>query len=165
MSEAKDNVEYISFDEFVHNSGRKESIVKKRIKDIPGITKADNRFQVVSGTRYPCDLHRRKYKNSGDRRYALLKAISQYEYASHRNLRVEQKQFEGMLRELLDAGLIQPNNLCNTYGANAYDCTPLGDKTISRTDKAVASDIMNMIAETSGTFTGVVISQVMDNVA
>ena len=73
----KKEIEYISFDEFVNNTGRAESTIKKRYKDIPGITKTKDGFKVISGTRYPCDLHRHKFKNSGDRRYALLKAISQ----------------------------------------------------------------------------------------
>ena len=51
-------ITYISFDEFVNNSGVKESTIKRRYKLIPGITKSNAGFTVVSGTRYPCDLHR-----------------------------------------------------------------------------------------------------------
>ena len=105
-------ITYISFDEFVNNSGVKESTIKRRYKLIPGITKSNAGFTVVSGTRYPCDLHRYGLKNSGEKRFALLKMISQYKYVTHKDLKIEYKQFQDMLRELLSAGLIQYNNLC-----------------------------------------------------
>lgn len=155
-------IEYISFSEFVNITGRAECTIKKRYKKIPGITKTKNGFQIVSGTRYPCDLHRYKFKNSGDRRYALLKAISQYQYVTHEDLRIEHRQFEDMLKELLSAGLIQQNNLFNTYGANAYDCTPAGDKLLQHTDKYAKTELVNLIASTAGTFIGSVISQIAD---
>lgn len=155
-------IEYISFNEFVNNTRLAESTIKKRYKEIPGITKTKDGFQVVSGTRYPCDFHRYKFKNSGDRRYALLKAISQYRYVTHKDLRIEHKQFEDMLRDLLSAGLIQQNNLFNTYGANAYDCTPAGDKLLQRTDKYAKTELVNLIASTAGMFIGTVISKIAD---
>ncbi len=153
------NVEYIDFDEFVHNSGVKEATVKKRYGDIPGIEKTENGFTVLSGTRYPCDLHRYKLYDSGKKRYVLLKMISMYKYITHRDLMVEQRQFENMLRDLLTAGLISPNNLSNSYGANAYDCTPLGDEIISRTEKAAKKEIVKLIALAAGAYTGAVISE------
>ncbi len=155
-------IQYMSFDDFVHNSNVKESTVKKRYKQIPGIEKTKKGFKVVSGTRYPCDLHRYGLKNSGEKRYALLKAISQYKYVTHKDLKIEPRQFEDMLRDLLSAGLIRPNNLSNTYGANAYDCTTIGDELISRKDKAAKTELINMIASAAGTFTGAVISQIAD---
>jgi hypothetical protein len=66
---------------------------------------------------------------------------------------------------LLSAGLIQRNNLSNTYGANAYDCTQLGDEFINRTDKAAKNELINTIASAAGTFTGAVLSQVFDSAA
>ncbi len=155
-------IEYISFDEFVNNTGRAESTIRKRYKEIPGITKTKDGFQVVSGTRYPCDLHRHKFKNSGDRRYALLKAISQYRYVTHKDLRIEHRQFEEMLRELLSAGLIKENHLFNTYGANAYDCTSAGDELIQRTDQDAKKELLNLIASATGMFTGAIVSQISD---
>ncbi len=155
-------IEYISFDEFVNNTGRAESTIRKRYKEIPGITKTKDGFQVVSGTRYPCDLHRHKFKNSGDRRYALLKAISQYRYVTHKDLKIERRQFEEMLRELLSAGLIKENHLFNTYGANAYDCTSAGDELIQRTDQDAKKELLNLIASATGMFTGAIVSQISD---
>lgn len=161
MCKNKD-IEYIPFADFVNNTGRAESTIKKRYKAIPGIIKTKEGFRVISGTRYPCDFHRHKFKNSGDRRYALLKAISQYQYVTHKDLRIEQPQFEDMLRELLSAGLIKENNLFNTYGANAYDCTSAGDELIQRTDKEAKKELVDLVASATGTFTGAVISQIAD---
>ena len=45
-------ITYISFDEFVNNSGVKESTIKRRYKLIPGIIKSDAGFTVVSGTAF-----------------------------------------------------------------------------------------------------------------
>ena len=117
---------------------------------------------VVSGTRYPCDLHRYGLKNSGEKRFALLKMISQYKYVTHKDLKIEHKQFQDMLRELLSAGLIQHNNLCNSYGANAYDCSPRGDELLKLSEQKAKSEIVNLIASAAGTYTGAVISQIFD---
>ena len=37
-------IEYISFDEFVNNTGRAEATIKRRYKDIPGIIKTKDGF-------------------------------------------------------------------------------------------------------------------------
>lgn len=158
----KKKIEYIPFQEFVSNSGVKESTIKRKYKQIPGIQKTKNGYSVVSGTRYPCDLHRYKLKNSGDKRYVLLKMISEYKYITHKDLRIEHQQFQDMLRDLLSANLIQRNYLCNEYGANAYDCSVLGDELLRNTDKAAKNEIINLIASATGTFTGAIFSQVFD---
>ena len=160
MSEKK--VKYITFDEFINNSGVKGSTIRRKYKDIPGITKTDKGFVVTSGTRYPCDLHRYRLRDSGEKRYVLLKTISQYKYVTHKDLKLEYQQFLDMLRDLLSAGLIQRNNLCNDYGANAYDCTALGDELLQKTDKSAKAELITLIAGAAGTFTGAVISQVYD---
>ena len=152
--------EYIPFEEFVKNSGVKESTIKRRYKEIPGIEKTDDGFRVLSGTRYPCSLKRFKLKNSNEKRYALLQKISEYKYVTHKDLRVEYLQFMDMLRDFLSAGLIQPNNLCNEYGANAYDCTMLGDELLQGRKETNIKRMANLIAEASGIFTGAVISKV-----
>ncbi len=148
-------------EDFAHNAGVKVSTVKRRYKDIPGIIKTQEGLKVISGTRYPCD-HRFKPKNSGEKRYVLLKYICEYKYVSHRDLCVEFPQFREMLSDLLSAQLIQPNGLCNEYGANAYDCSPLGDELLQETGKATKQRIINMISEAAGTFTGAVISEISE---
>lgn len=158
----KKEIEYIDFDEFVNNSGVKKSTIKRKYKCIPGLSKTEKGFMVVSGTRYPYNLRNTKLEDYSSRRYTLLKAISMYKYISHKELKMEHRQFETMLRELLSAGLIQSNNLSNTYGANAYDCTALGGELISRTDKDAKDELVKRIASMAGTFTGAVLSQIYD---
>lgn len=158
----KKEIIYIEFDEFVNNSGFKESTIKRNYKQIPGLQKTKNGFRVLSGTRYPYNLGNTKIEDSASKRYVLLKAISNYKYISHKELRVEYHQFETMLREFLSAGLIQKNNLSNTYGANAYDCTPLGDEMILRNNKRAKQELLKLISENAGTFVGAIISQVFD---
>ena len=65
----KKNAKYIPFEEFVEKVSVKESTIKRRYKEIPGITKTENGFAVLSGTRYPCDLHRYKLSTSAKKRY------------------------------------------------------------------------------------------------
>lgn len=158
-------ISYIPFEEFVHNSNVKESTIKKKYQSIPGITKTDNGYTVVSGTRYPCDLHRYKLRDSYDRRYALLKSISQYKYITHWDLRIEHQQFIDLLKDLLSAKLIRKNNLCNSYGANAYDCTTLGEEVLKKNDRAAKKELFDMIASSAGHFTGAVISEIYDQAA
>ena len=162
MGKKKKSVQYISFEEFVRNSGMKKRTVLKRYKDIPGFTKKNDGFLILSGTRYPCDLHRYGLKNSGEKRFALLKAISEYRYVSHVDLKVEQRQFQDMLRDLLSAGVIQPNNLDNPYGANAYDCSTLGDELLKQEINKARETLVKLVAQAAGTYTGAVISQVCE---
>ena len=96
-----------------------------------------------------------KLEDSADRRYILLKAISQYKYISCTDIRVEQPQFKRMLYELSKAGLIQRNNLSNTYGANAYDCTIKGGELLKMAKinkKKAKEEMFILIAKVSGTF-------------
>lgn len=152
----KDKTElvYIDFSDFVKLSGKKENTVKKNHANIPGIEKVGKEYRVLSGTRYPCDLHRYKINNSADRRYILLKTISEYKYISHKDLRLEELQFYTMLNELFEAGLICKNGLCNGFGANAYDCTPAGDKVLMKAKHEAIAEITLLVAEATGKFIG-----------
>lgn len=158
----KEKIDYIDFEDFVNNAGVTESTIKRRYKKIPGVIKTAKGFRVISGTRYPYNIGNTKLDSSEAKRYVLLKAISKYQYISHKELRLEPQQFKAMLRDLLSAGLIQANDLSNTYGANAYDCTPLGDEFINRTDKNAKAELISTISAAAGTFTGAVLSQIYD---
>ena len=162
LEEAKKIIYYIDFDDFVKSSGVKESTIKRRYKQIPGITKTQKGFRVISGTRYPYNIGNTNIEDSASKRFTLLKAISKYKYISNKELRLEPPQFEKMLRDLLFAGLIECNNLSNFYGANAYDCTPQGEELISQKDKAARESLIRTIAIATGTFTGAVLSQIFD---
>ncbi len=71
----------------------------------------------------------------------------------------KKKQFDTMLQELLVAGLIQKNGLSNSYSANAFDCSSSGDALLSQSREAAKKQMVGLIAEAAGTFTGAVISQ------
>ena len=71
----KKDVSYIEFDEFVNNSGFKETTIKRKYKQIPGLIKNGKEFRVISGTRYPYRLRNKKIEDSSSKRYVLLKAI------------------------------------------------------------------------------------------
>ena len=154
----KEVVRYISMEEFAKKVGVKEETVKKRYQEIPGITKEGSSFTILSGTRYPCDKRRIKPKDSGDRRYLLLRTISDYRYISHEHLMLEEKQFDDMLAEFLQARLIKKNGLCNSFGANAYDCTAKGDDLLKKQKKEVIHELTILCAEALGTFTGAMIA-------
>ena len=153
-----EGVRYISMEEFAKKVGVKEETVKKRYQEIPGITKEGNTFIILSGTRYPCDKRRIKPKDSGDRRYLLLRTISDYRYISHEHLMLEEKQFDDILAEFLQARLIKKNGLCNSFGANAYDCTAKGDDLLKKQKKEVIHELTILCAEALGTFTGAMIA-------
>lgn len=160
MSSKHKTEKYISFEEFINHTGLKESTIRRMYKNIPGIQKTSNGFAILSGTRYPFNMRGYKIKNSNDRRYILLKAISQYKYISHLDIRLESAQFCDMLRELLSAGLIKKNNLYNNYGANAYDCTLKGEEVLKQTRTKSRQEILNMVSTAAGKFTGAIISEI-----
>ncbi len=145
---------YISFDEFVANSGYKRDTVIKRCKknEIPGITQKGDEYLVLSGTRYPYNIRRNKLNNSAKRRYILLKAISEFKYISHLELKMEKRQFSNMINELLEYGFIRKNNLSNKYGTNPYDCTIEGESFLDN------CNTKKELACIAGTFVGATIS-------
>lgn len=147
---------HISFDEFVNYSGCKKGTVIKRCKknEIPGITEKDKEYLVLSGTRYPYNVRGNKFKNSAKRRYVLLKAISEFKYISHFELKMEKRQFNDMIKEFLEYGLIRENNLSNKFGANPYDCTIEGDELLKRKDINSKKEL----ADIAGTFVGATLS-------
>lgn len=155
--------EYIEFEDFVSNTGLKKSTVERNYKKIPGIEKKNDKYIVLSGTRYWfSDLHKYKIDDSYQKRFVLLKAISKFRYISHKELRIEKPQFDKMLRDLLSAELIEPNNLSNCYGANAYDVTDKGAALTHKNDKTAKVELVNIVAEAAGRFTGAIISQIYD---
>jgi hypothetical protein len=143
-------MEYITFEEFVNNAKVKTQTVIRRYKDIPGIEKTDKGFIVLSGTRYPCDKRVLKgAKTHEDKRYYLLKTISEYRYISEKELGLERVQFDKMLDELSKANLIEENNTKNIYGANRYDCTTTGDEALRKKKNATIKYIGELIAAVS----------------
>ena len=151
----------ISINEFLNVAGVKLNTVKKNSGRIPGLKYENSEFDILKGTRYPGDFHRYKLTNSADRRYVLLKAISEYKYIDGSALRIYQEQFVSLLKELLDAGLISENGLPNHYGANAYDCTEAGDEVLRLAKKTESvNTITEMVSSAAGHFIGAIISEV-----
>lgn len=150
----------IDIDEFVIITNKKEKTIRNNRHKIPGLKYDKGVYIIEKGTRYPCDLHRYKIKDSADRRYVLLKTISEYKYICNKDLKLYQEQFVSLLGELLEAGLISENNMPNHYGANAYDCTPKGDQLLKETKNKAKKEISNIVASAAGIFVGAVISEV-----
>lgn len=150
----------IAIEEFVNIAGVKEATIMKKKNSIPGLKYQDGKFTILRGTRYPCDVHRYKLNDSADRRYILLKMISEYKYISHVELRLYHEQFVDLLRELLEAGLIRENHLSNHFGANAYDCTEKGDLLLKRKRNEAIRQITDIVASATGKFVGEIISEV-----
>ncbi len=135
----------ISIEEFLNIAGVKEKTIIKNKDKIPGLTYVDGKFDIIKGTRYPCDLHRYKMRNSEEKRYVLLKTISEYKYICAQDLRVYEEQFEAFLEEFLAADLIQKNHLGNDFGANGYDCTGKGDEVIMQRKSIAIRKILEFI--------------------
>lgn len=150
----------VSIEEFIKIANVKKETIKKNRNKIPGLTYENGEFDIVKGTRYPGDYHRYKLKNSADRRYLLLKAISEYKYIDHIPLQVYPEQFKELLKELLDAKLIKENHLYNNFGANAYDCTRKGDTLLKKEKNRAVRELAEMVAKAVGCFIGSVISEV-----
>ena len=151
---------YVSIQKFSEIANVKvESIMRKRSK-IPVIVGCRGKYKVLEGTRYPCAIKRYKLKNTEDKRYALLKAISQEKYINHTMLGLYAQSFRLMLKQLLDARLIIENGMCNQYGANAYDCTALGDEVLRKRKSTAQRQIVELVSSGAGNFVGTVLSKV-----
>lgn len=147
--------QYITLEEFQHNSGMAISTIKKNIAKIPGIEKiGKDNYRVLRGTRYPANLRRFKSNNFGKKRYQLLKAIYENKYIDEKMLMCDKTQFEDFINELLEAKLINKNKLFNNFGANRYDTTNFGDFTFERIKAEKANKHILIVAEAIGTATG-----------
>lgn len=154
------NDKTISIEEFLEIAGVKLETVIRHKDEIPGLLYCDGYFRIIEGTRYPC-FYKNKMETFADRRYLLLRAISENKYIDNRKLKVYPAQFNGMLKDLLDADLIRENHMANHYGANAYDSTPKGDELLRLTKRKAINEIAALVAEFGGRFTGAVLSEVL----
>ena len=145
---------YISIDKFAERYSVNVKTVQKRYKEIHVVEKHEGEFRVLEGSRYPLPIGRYKIDNAEDKRYALLKAISLFRYVDADMLNIPEQSFNLMVGALLDAGLIIENNIGNTYGANAYDCTPAGDEILRKKRLRAIKEI----ATIAGKFTGEVLA-------
>ena len=134
--------------------------VKKRWRDIGGVTKIGGALNIPEGTRYPM----RKMRNIDtheEKLYALLKAIDTYRYIDEVMLRIPKTSFDILIHELIDAGWIQDNGSGNEFGANRYDSTRLGSKVAREKKKAALKEIVAIISGAAGHLAGGVISELV----
>lgn len=55
-------ISFISIETLADKYEKKVSTIKKRYKEIPGIVKTGNTYQVQEGTRYPADKRKNRVK-------------------------------------------------------------------------------------------------------
>ena len=131
-----------------------EEQIRRRYRDIPGITKGENGELIIpDGTRYPA----RKLRNittQDEKLYALLKAISEYRYIDEHMLAIPVESFNLLINELLAHNWIQPNGINNPYGANGYDATLTGSMLVKKRRKQAVQEIANVIGGAAGAFAG-----------
>ena len=61
----------ITLEQFAQNCGKAIKTIKQNYRKIPGITKTDKGFVVLSGTRYPFSLHSYKIDTAAEKRRVL----------------------------------------------------------------------------------------------
>lgn len=155
--------QYTSLGEFAWNSKVKISTIKKRYKEIPGIEKYNDDFRVRSGTRYPYNMRNSKIRTYEEKAIVLLKAIDNYSYISHKELRLEKQQFECMLKKFLEIGFIQHNGLSNHFGANAYDCTGKGSAFLRKNKFGRKQEMAQLLGEMASVLIQVGINRIGSN--
>jgi hypothetical protein len=131
----------MTVDILAHNSGVSKATIIKNRHRIKGYkqTLTDD-YLFTPGTRYPFFLGFHKVETFADRMYVLLKALTKNKYISHEELRLEEYQFDYMLKCCLSEGYIQLNSSGNPDGANAYDITDAGSKFFEDLDKTKRSE-------------------------
>ena len=131
----------MTVDELARISGVTENTVIKNRDRIKGYkqTLTDDYF-FTPGTRYPFSLGFHKVETYADKLYVLLKALNNYKYISHEELRLEESQFNSMLNHCLSNGYIEPNHTNNPYGANGYDITNAGSEFYKKLKNAKRSE-------------------------
>lgn len=120
--------------------------VKRRYREIPGISLENGIYRVADGTRYPYDRRHLKSSKRGAKVAFLLNAIEENYYIGAEMLDISEQSFQLMLDELERNEYIQRNNIGNDYGANGYDCTMEGSNYIkNKTIKEITSWVSEIL--------------------
>ena len=106
-------------------SGINEKTIIKNYKKIPGMQYLDNKWILPDGSRYPYNLRRNQLKNIEDRVCCLLKATADFKYVDHKMLKMPKEPFDRVLKDLVEYGVLEENDLVYTSGlgnlpANIY---------------------------------------------
>lgn len=132
--------------------------VKKRWKEIGGVTRIKGVLCIPEGTRYPMKKPR-KIDTHEEKLYALLKAIDNERYINEDMLMTSKESFNTLIHELLELKWIQYNGSNNEYGANRFDSTLLGSRIAREKKSAALKEIISAFSGALGHFVGGVISE------
>ena len=149
---------YISIENFANRYEIMPETVLKRHEEIPGLRKNGEVYEVIDSARYPVDKRWLKGKTSGEKRYELLKSISNYRYIDHNLLKVSKASFDLLIKQLRDVHLIEENGSGNIDGANAYDCTSEGDELLKQSKRKVIIFIAELVGRCLGEMTEAILT-------
>lgn len=122
----------MTIEELANQAGVKVKQVKKRYKEIPGVTKnEDGSFTILDGTRYPARKPNR-IETMHKKLRAMLLAIDKYKYIDAQALRISNNSLQLIINFALEKQWIQENGSENPYGTNKYDITFEGDRILSK---------------------------------
>lgn len=152
---------YLKLNDFAELIGKKPNTILRRKDEIPVIKKVGKEWYALNGTRYPCKVNSFKIKDNWDKRYVLLKAIGTHRYIDNTMLCIYTNEFEMMLSDFVNAGLIEENHNSNNYGANGFSCTFKGSVYLRKQKSLAIKAIIEDIAKVAGIFTGAVLSQIL----
>ena len=108
----------MTIEELANQAGVKVRQVKKRYKEIPGVTKnEDGSFTILDGTRYPA-RKRIKIETMHQKLHAMLSAIDNYKYIDAQMLRISDNSLQLIINFALEKQWIQENGSENPYGTN-----------------------------------------------
>lgn len=144
----------MTIEELANQAGVKVKQVKKRYKEIPGVTKnEDGSFAILDGTRYPARKPIR-IETMHKKLRAMLLAIDKYKYIDAQALRISNNSLQLIINFALEKQWIQENGSENPYGTNKYDITFEGDRILrKRFSKREIEEISAAIGTGVGAFT------------
>ena len=141
----------MTLEEFSLMSGISVNQIKKRYREIGGITKDEEGYHIPNGTRYP--IRRPTHIESRNEKvYLVLKAIFLYKYIDAVMLRIPHESFELILEEMKTIGWIQENKTNNPFGANRFDTTLLGGEIIQKKKTEALREIAGTLSYSAGLF-------------
>ncbi len=156
-----DGKRYIDIENFSGLCKISENQIKRRRNEIPGIIQRKGRYYVPYGSRYPFSVKRFKNLDDYKRMAILLLAIFKRKFIDNAMLGLYQEAFDKMIDNLVKMGLIEEQNLGNSYGANAYICTLKGLEIAENQKTEKICRAIKLIAEASGIFFGQIMKAVI----
>ena len=113
---------------FLNQYNLKEDTIRKRIKDIPGISIENNEIKILEDSRYPYNIRKSKTSDFYSKMIIILKATSKLCYVDEKILKTSKNEFNHIINELLDANFLIKRKTVNKFGCNSYFITTQGDE-------------------------------------